>query len=90
MTHTKTPWMELINGKGEVLIVAEHSEHDVAYIGDMEGTCGECHANAEFIVRACNAHDVLVGALKKIYAISIYESEVVSGIAKEALAKARK
>lgn len=61
--HTSTPWIVsrsyCIVKEGTTLLVADCAE------GSFNGPCS-C-ANAEFIVRAVNAHDVLVAALGAIH-----------------------
>lgn len=46
--HTPGPWEDIINDEGELWVVIDNGDHDI-FIGDMEDTCGECHANAQLI-----------------------------------------
>ena len=69
MEHTPTPWKaQYYNGLQELLVIAENEQ--VARIlytetrGLME-TVERRKDNAEFIVRACNTHDELVGVLNQ-------------------------
>lgn len=55
MNHTPTPWMyegfgHISNADGTVLVMSEKASRD----------------DAEFIVRACNAHEELLAAAKMI------------------------
>jgi hypothetical protein len=66
--HTPTPWFFLKNGP-DYAISATKSR--IARFSDIfatqphsEAQYEEAEANAEFIVRACNAHDDLVAALE--------------------------
>lgn len=69
--HTPTPWT--VNFKGSADIVADFGGNDIA-IATIDGPKDKTHhliheehqANAAFIVRACNAHDALVGACKYV------------------------
>ena len=64
MTHTQTPWKIGTPNFGTKKIFIG-AEHDVTPILQVEHTRGiESKANAEFIVRAVNAHDELVLAAK--------------------------
>jgi hypothetical protein len=48
--HTPSPWKTKITDDGELwVIVGDHIE---IYIGDLEETCGECHANARLMAIA--------------------------------------
>ena len=62
--HTPTPWNYSSGmvwaGRGEEIAVARAARDDEA-----TSPC-ERDANAEFIVRACNAHDELLEALRSI------------------------
>lgn len=70
-THTPTPWIVFdasarypgIDGQNDTTVVVH------GYDGEACGVRGSVHAtalaNAAFIVRACNAHDELVAALKE-------------------------
>ncbi len=67
--HTPTPWtIEISSSEDELLIFS--AENCVASVpiwhdGDDDDTLRDLsHANAAFIVRACNAHDNLVTTLK--------------------------
>lgn len=57
MEHTKTPWTiaDFHVDRGNIQIGSPED-----YIGEVYANCEEHRTNAEFIVRACNAHDVLV------------------------------
>ncbi len=48
--HTPGPWEEKITGDGLVWVIMPDA-HRVS-IGDMEETCGICHANARLIAAA--------------------------------------
>ena len=64
--HTPGPW-ELhhnIGRKGEIGIVADAAPCIIAVMGNQNAWPAEARANAEFIVRACNAHDELLAALE--------------------------
>ena len=49
MTHTPGPWAVDITDEGELWV--RILQHDL-FIGDLEDTCGECHANAQLIAAA--------------------------------------
>lgn len=60
--HTPTPWaktesFQIVKPQGNTALELA----DICYVGDE----AVAEANAEFIVRACNAHDELVEALQK-------------------------
>lgn len=57
MTHTPTPWTQYMHGP------MIHNP-DGFYIGIMQGN--NAARDAAFIVRACNSHDKLVSALRRI------------------------
>ena len=62
--HTPTPWrVDPVDGD---LIIADIDGGIVAEVwgGDGERSAEAVEANAAFIVRACNAHDGFVAALK--------------------------
>lgn len=70
--HTPTPWMILEDGFHEEqleITSADRAQNDMSEIAVVDVGFGgefqaEQHANAAFIVRAVNAHDALVAALK--------------------------
>lgn len=45
--HSPAPWSEIENENGDVIVKMDDS-HEVL-IGNLEGTCGVCHANARLI-----------------------------------------
>lgn len=75
--HTKTPWML---GRGSLIEIFarnpdDHSDAnstDALHVATIQRRGGksveQSHADAAFIVRACNAHDDLVKVLKAIVA----------------------
>jgi predicted FMN-binding regulatory protein PaiB len=90
---TPTPWeYQQVHKEGYFKIIRDDGE-DVYKIAN-----GLSHEDAEFIVRACNAHDDLVKALQELYnqgfdlGDSYYrdENERVLKQAEAALAKAGK
>jgi hypothetical protein len=50
MSHTPGPWKDEITEEGELLVRMD-KRHSV-YIGDIEDTCRECHANARLVAAA--------------------------------------
>lgn len=59
--HTPGPWKDTITDEGDLIVQigepVENPTTDMAtthgvFLGDMEGTCGECHANARLIAMA--------------------------------------
>jgi hypothetical protein len=64
--HTKTPWETY----GDINIQSVDGHLHVGSFGlNIKGTCDGFYigqANAHFIVTACNHHDELVAALKRI------------------------
>ena len=79
--HTPLPWKQVTTDEGFVIIVGESvmpprfPYDSIAGIGDLEDTTGEDHANAEYIVTACNAYPKLVEALKAVE--RVYEYSLV-------------
>ena len=64
MSHTPTPWYALVcdvKGHGSLLNDTGLMIADCAYATEHEN---EGEVNAAFIVRACNAHEALVAALR--------------------------
>lgn len=63
--HTPVPWERTILSDGvESEIVNQNGQVIATTSVDAPETIQEHEANAEFIVRACNAHQVLLDALK--------------------------
>lgn len=93
MNHTPTPW-EWVGDRaqGFILLGPDGSIGEV-YICAEPSMCN-AQANAAFIVRAVNAHDDLIGALKTIEAAHPHiinresPSVCVPCVAKKAIAKA--
>ena len=52
--HTPLAWKAIVTDDGELIIHMEGSPSHNLLIGDMESTCGECHANARLIAAAPN------------------------------------
>lgn len=86
--HTPTPW-QYAPGCG-VICAIQHDTHITQMTPGYHGL-EEAHANAEFIIRACNAYDGLVAALLKINHLDsgVHDLEYACNIAGEALAEAR-
>lgn len=63
-THTSGPWVASLNSSAVGKTAANGS---MDLIADLSSSCfrENVKADAEFIVRACNAHDELVAALKR-------------------------
>jgi hypothetical protein len=59
--HTPGPWKDFVDDDG-YLIVQMDAAHTVM-LGDMESTCGTCHANARLIAAAPELLDALEGLL---------------------------
>lgn len=57
--HTATPWRKELLGDGTVNVFGSDG-----YVCDMRSDDERAHADADLIVRACNAHDDLVKALE--------------------------
>ncbi len=78
ITHSKTPWgveKGIWANEGQIFIEGEesgntHKQHiaKLGYAYDKQGQ-DQRDANAAFIVRACNSHEALVGALNTLLAI---------------------
>jgi hypothetical protein len=69
MTHTPTPWVALPTAFNEGFTISAQPSpvlrgftKQIAFVGDKADE--ETKANAAFIVKAVNAHDELVAALK--------------------------
>ena len=81
-THTKTPWIltgpcpdtpDTSHWFAQANANSDDRKVDVCecFPIDDDGQVGrECHANAAFIVRACNSHDALVESLEKCEAVA--------------------
>lgn len=90
--HTATPFKTTTYKPGNRVRIWDKDE---SHIADIHGeTVQEAEATAAFIVRACNAHDDLVKALKLTAAICAGDNCTKSGLiealelARAALAKA--
>lgn len=72
MNHTPTPWEVGMSRNGLPSVDASTESPCTLEICMVWGTekdmivNDECEANAAFIVRACNAHDVLVELAEKV------------------------
>lgn len=73
MNHTPTPWaIEYVYGGKATMVYARiyevgHKSQSVGFAGIYKCTTkDEAIANAQFIVRACNAHETFVKTLKEI------------------------
>jgi len=82
--HTPTPWVQNFT-----TVVASHGAFGTHWSQEPEiATCvllpikGAAHANAAFIVRACNAHDALVSVVKDL--IQIADAHVGEKFCREA------
>lgn len=67
--HTPTPWFAQRQGSSTVYIesrIRPGTLQEVAACGPTEAGSEQQDANAEFIVRACNAHEQLVAALRDL------------------------
>lgn len=88
MSHTPTPWVHdrqsdcILDNGGNVIVSPYESEHNI----DNDT------ANAAFIVKAVNAHDDLVAALKALTGHKAYYEGMMfserAKMARDALAKA--
>lgn len=94
MKHTELPW-----ATGSIGELQEDDELEFCRLygpGENVTICDAwSEANAEFIVKACNAHYGLIEALKMIASIGrkhfdSYESSVFAKIAREAIEKVSK
>jgi hypothetical protein len=61
-THTPTPWYTELDRS----IRADDGDGHVALLAGSDFNVATEEANAAFIVRACNAHDALVAALREL------------------------
>lgn len=62
-THTPTPWTYIASNCSNFVHIETDTDHStIATLA--KGTKSQKEANAAFIVRACNAHELLVEALK--------------------------
>lgn len=70
MEHTSLPWEVGYHATGNkrdgCLVYDKESKVHIAGLWASLRPVGECDANAEFIVRACNAHEDLLKALNGI------------------------
>ena len=83
MSHTPTPWAiagNSLNAHGRIT-GSYFAKCDNGIVGQTFSNClagdDECQANAEFIVRAVNAHDDLVSSMTKF--LDMYIGMVKSG-----------
>lgn len=83
MAHTSTPWTfgptgATMHSYSQPFAIAESGYANLVAgcFGDVRGGEDVAHANAAFIVRACNCHDDLVAALK---AVTDHFAAVMSG-----------
>lgn len=88
---TKGPWKAEINELGELWLIMSDGSHKV-YFGDMEETCGMCHANADLAAASPEMYTALeaIGyypALSPLDPISALDD--MRRIARAALAKTR-
>jgi hypothetical protein len=69
MEYTKGPWkhegLGTIMGAWETTFNGQHMHPCRKMIANVDTSWNEGLANAEFIVRACNAHDELVAACEQ-------------------------
>ena len=99
MEHTQGKW-EVISRKDDDFEKPYYDYHIISYPYGIEAgperICEPCSKfNAEYIVKCCNLHDGLVGALKDIsnhedhrYKVSVGYDGHVDELAKQALAAA--
>lgn len=70
--HTPTPYTACLTGiadeRGDMLLIADLGDNRIESIGRLWNTHDRAQANAEFIVRACNAFGPLVTVLQKAIA----------------------
>ena len=71
--HTPLPWdvqnkgnLHGVNARHEVVEGVNNGEKNLPTIARMPDLSERSYANAAFIVRCCNCHDELVGALKSV------------------------
>lgn len=75
MNHTPTPWQ----------VIPDYSQENVYRLWDLDGNFHDdtspetMDANACFIVRACNAHEELVKALKEMTTILSNIQDTLTG-----------
>ena len=97
--HTSGPWMWTTTGPHmaddytQPYAISEHGKANLiaGVFGDVQGGDDIAQANAEFIVRACNAHDDLLAALKTVIANHCPNDRVFCGscsAARDIIAKA--
>lgn len=72
MKHTETPWF--IGEDNSIFVVG----FCIATVNGASEQMPGALADAEFIVRACNAHDELLEAAKK--QVALIESEEMKGV----------
>lgn len=67
MKHTPGPWQEVTDDDGNEWVVPKgHTPNDMHtyFIGDLESTCSECHANAHLIAAAPDLLEACKAALE--------------------------
>lgn len=68
MTHTPTPWKMFTTEIGTYIGVGEETGEGILDVGfGVWRSPDEAKENAAFIVKACNLHEELVDALKRIH-----------------------
>lgn len=67
-THTPIPWKVQVsqNDKGQKRVSIVTSDKYPDYIGSLDNHTEDDEANAEFIVRCVNSHEVLVNAVNRL------------------------
>src|SRR5574337_1894136 len=96
MNHTPTPWaVEYVYGDRATLLYARFYEvgckrQSVGFAGVYKRTTKEeAIANADFIVRACNAHDILVELAERVIVHFTGTDAPLTDFARKALKLAR-
>lgn len=68
MKHTALPWYVECFGEDDIINIRARPEKGLAtHIVYMDYNSEETKANAAFIVKACNNHEILLAALKELY-----------------------
>jgi hypothetical protein len=62
---SKGDWVDDVNGDtGDLTVQMGDGTHNI-YFSNMEGSCGECHANARFVANAPKDEAALIAEIKR-------------------------
>ena len=74
MIHSEGPWKEEIDDFGDVWV--RQDEGHRVFIGNLEDSCGTCHANSRIMVAAPDMLKALESALQRLITWQIVAPEL--------------